>query len=93
MAEDSRSGRVQRALDELRAGRMLILVDDEDRENEGDLVCAGEKVTPDIIRFMMEHARGDPGRRVRLCALGRDLLHDTERTVEETAPECAPPPP
>ncbi len=51
--------RVRAALDDLRAGKMLILVDDEDRENEGDLVCAGELVTPDHIRFMMEHARGE----------------------------------
>ncbi len=45
-------------LDELRAGRMCILVDDEDRENEGDLVIAAEKVTPEAINFMAQHARG-----------------------------------
>jgi 3,4-dihydroxy 2-butanone 4-phosphate synthase / GTP cyclohydrolase II len=49
---------VQRALDEIRAGRMVILVDDEDRENEGDLCLAAEKVTPDAINFMAKHARG-----------------------------------
>ncbi len=37
---------------------MIIIVDDEDRENEGDLVCAAEKVTPEIINFMARHARG-----------------------------------
>src|SRR5215211_7434856 len=37
---------------------MIIIIDDEDRENEGDLVCAAEKVTPDIINFMARHARG-----------------------------------
>lgn len=39
-------------------GRMIIIVDDEDRENEGDLVCAAEKVTPEVINFMARHARG-----------------------------------
>jgi len=50
--------RVARALDEIRAGRMVILVDDEDRENEGDLVFAAELVTPEAINFMATHARG-----------------------------------
>jgi 3,4-dihydroxy 2-butanone 4-phosphate synthase/GTP cyclohydrolase II len=45
-------------LEELRAGRMVILVDDEDRENEGDLVIAAEKVTPGAINFMATHGRG-----------------------------------
>ena len=49
---------VEDALDELRAGRMVILVDDEDRENEGDLVIAAEKVTPHTINFMITHGRG-----------------------------------
>jgi 3,4-dihydroxy 2-butanone 4-phosphate synthase/GTP cyclohydrolase II len=43
---------------ELRAGRMVILVDEEDRENEGDLVLAAEHVTPEAINFMVTHARG-----------------------------------
>ncbi len=45
-------------LDDLRAGKMIILVDDEDRENEGDLVIAAEKITPEAINFMATHARG-----------------------------------
>jgi 3,4-dihydroxy 2-butanone 4-phosphate synthase/GTP cyclohydrolase II len=49
---------VHRALEDVRAGRMVILVDDEDRENEGDLVMAAEKVTPEAINFMARHARG-----------------------------------
>jgi len=43
---------------DIREGRMIIIVDDEDRENEGDLVCAAEKVTPEAINFMARHARG-----------------------------------
>jgi 3,4-dihydroxy 2-butanone 4-phosphate synthase/GTP cyclohydrolase II len=50
--------RVEAALEELRAGRMLILVDDEDRENEGDLCLAAERVTPEAINFMAKHGRG-----------------------------------
>ena len=45
-------------LEELRNGRMIVLVDAEDRENEGDLVCAAEKVTPEIINFMARFGRG-----------------------------------
>ncbi len=49
---------IEEAAADLREGRMIIIVDDEDRENEGDLVCAAEKVTPEIINFMATHARG-----------------------------------
>jgi len=45
-------------IDEIRAGRMIILVDNEDRENEGDLMVAAEKVTPEKINFMAKHGRG-----------------------------------
>jgi len=49
---------IEEALDAIRAGRMVIVVDDEDRENEGDLTIAAEKVTPDAINFMARHGRG-----------------------------------
>ncbi len=49
---------VERALEEVRAGRLIIIVDDEDRENEGDLMVAAEKVTPENINFMSRHGRG-----------------------------------
>ena len=49
---------IEDAAADIREGRMIIIVDDEDRENEGDLVCAAEKVTPEIINFMATHARG-----------------------------------
>ncbi|MFZ5427503.1 MAG: bifunctional 3,4-dihydroxy-2-butanone-4-phosphate synthase/GTP cyclohydrolase II [Thermodesulfobacteriota bacterium] len=48
----------EEAIEEIRQGRMIILVDDEDRENEGDLTIAAEKVTPEIINFMAVHGRG-----------------------------------
>lgn len=49
---------IEEAAGDIRSGKMIIIVDDEDRENEGDLVCAAEKVTPEIINFMAVHARG-----------------------------------
>src|SRR5215471_20416375 len=49
---------IEEALDELRTGRMIVLVDDENRENEGDVVIAAEKVTPEAINFMMRNACG-----------------------------------
>ena len=49
---------IQEIIAEIRAGRMVILVDEEDRENEGDLVMAAEFVTPEAINFMVKHARG-----------------------------------
>jgi len=49
---------VPAAIEEVRAGRMIVVVDDEDRENEGDLTLAAEKVTPEAINFMAKHGRG-----------------------------------
>src|SRR5689334_13998508 len=49
---------IPEALDDFRAGRMLVVVDDEDRENEGDLTLAAEKTTPELINFMAMHGRG-----------------------------------
>ncbi|MCY7375712.1 MAG: 3,4-dihydroxy-2-butanone-4-phosphate synthase [Pyrinomonadaceae bacterium] len=49
---------IEEAAEKIKNGKMIIIVDDEDRENEGDLVCAAEKVTPEIINFMITHARG-----------------------------------
>jgi len=50
--------KVNEAVKELQEGRMVIIMDDEERENEGDLVCSAEKVTPQIINFMATHGRG-----------------------------------
>src|SRR5947208_11874676 len=57
---DSRTGfcTIEEALAELRAGRMIVLVDDENRENEGDLVIPAEKVTPEVINFMVRNGCG-----------------------------------
>jgi len=49
---------IKEAINDIREGKMLILVDDEDRENEGDIIIASEKATPEVINFMVTHARG-----------------------------------
>jgi 3,4-dihydroxy 2-butanone 4-phosphate synthase/GTP cyclohydrolase II len=49
---------IEEAIADFQAGRMVVIVDDEDRENEGDLACAAEKVTPEIINFMAREGRG-----------------------------------
>jgi 3,4-dihydroxy 2-butanone 4-phosphate synthase / GTP cyclohydrolase II len=49
---------VEEAIEEMRAGRMVIVADDEDRENEGDLICAAQRMTADHVNFMLKYARG-----------------------------------
>src|SRR6266403_4548903 len=49
---------VEEAVEDIRQGRMIVLIDDEDRENEGDLAMAAEKITPEAINFMAKYARG-----------------------------------
>jgi 3,4-dihydroxy 2-butanone 4-phosphate synthase/GTP cyclohydrolase II len=51
-------GTIEQAIDDIRHGRMIIVADDEDRENEGDLICAAELATPQLINFMARHGRG-----------------------------------
>ncbi|MFR1671953.1 MAG: bifunctional 3,4-dihydroxy-2-butanone-4-phosphate synthase/GTP cyclohydrolase II [Candidatus Gastranaerophilaceae bacterium] len=49
---------IEEALEDFKNGKMIIVADDEDRENEGDLICSGQMVTPEIIKFMAENAKG-----------------------------------
>ena len=49
---------VEDAMEDIRQGKMIIIIDDEDRENEGDLMIASEKVTPEAINFMAKYGRG-----------------------------------
>jgi 3,4-dihydroxy 2-butanone 4-phosphate synthase/GTP cyclohydrolase II len=58
MASPTSFSDVPTAIEEIRAGRMVVVVDDEDRENEGDLTLAAEKVTPELINFMAKYGRG-----------------------------------
>ncbi|MCW3015418.1 MAG: 3,4-dihydroxy-2-butanone 4-phosphate synthase, partial [Solirubrobacterales bacterium] len=79
---------IDEALDDLRAGRMVVVCDDEDRENEGDLTLAAQFATPDSINFMAKHGRGLiclalPPERCE--ALGLDLMTQTNESTFETA--------
>ena len=79
---------VAEAIAELQAGRMIIVVDDEDRENEGDLTIAAEKVTPEAINFMATHGRGlicMPMTRQRLEELDLPLMVSQNTTTFDTA--------
>ena len=49
---------IEDAIDDIKNGKMIIVIDDEDRENEGDLVCSAEAATPEIINFMAKYGRG-----------------------------------
>ena len=49
---------VEQAIEDIKAGKMVVVVDDEDRENEGDLIIAGDHVTPEAINFMAKYAKG-----------------------------------
>lgn len=49
---------IEEAIEDIRAGKFVIVVDDEDRENEGDFICAAEKMTPEMVNFMITHGRG-----------------------------------
>ena len=64
---------VTEAIEEIRAGRMLVVVDDEDRENEGDLTIAAEKITPEIVNFMIREGRGPSKKRHAVHALLQPL--------------------
>ena len=55
---NSQLSTIPEAIDDFRNGKFVIVVDDEDRENEGDLICAAEKITPEMVNFMLKHARG-----------------------------------
>jgi 3,4-dihydroxy 2-butanone 4-phosphate synthase/GTP cyclohydrolase II len=71
---------VPEVLDDIRAGKMCIIVDDEDRENEGDLMIAAEKVTPEAINFMTQYARG-----LVCLALTSQRVHELQ--LPQMAPE------
>ncbi|MDT8300972.1 MAG: bifunctional 3,4-dihydroxy-2-butanone-4-phosphate synthase/GTP cyclohydrolase II [Sedimentisphaerales bacterium] len=74
---------IPEVLEDIRLGKMIVLVDAEDRENEGDLLCAAEKVTPEIINFMATYGRGLIC--LPLTAEKCDLLGLYQQTVENTA--------
>ena len=96
MTQESQLGRIRHAflsspeelIDEAKNGRMFILVDDEDRENEGDLVIPAQMATPDAVNFMARHGRGLiclAMAKARVDQLGLDLMSRNNGTRHETA--------
>ena len=78
---------IEEAIEDIRQGKLLIVVDDEDRENEGDFICAAELITPEIVNFMAKHGRG------LICAalpeercdeLDLDLMVSKNTSIHET---------
>ncbi len=55
---DFKLNTIEEAIEDIKEGKVIIVVDDEDRENEGDFICAAEKITPEIVNFMATHGRG-----------------------------------
>lgn len=69
MATESILNSVEEVIDDFRQGKVVIVVDDEDRENEGDFIVAAEKITPEIVNFMLKEGR----RRALRTAVGGAL--------------------
>ncbi len=79
---------IEEAVADIRAGKIIIVVDDEDRENEGDFVCAAERVTPEVINFMATYGRGlicTPIEEEKADRLGLTKMVEANTDVHETA--------
>lgn len=79
---------IESAIEDIKAGKLVIVVDDEDRENEGDFIAAAEKVTPEVINFMSKHGRGlicAPLTEERCDELKLDLMVNNNTSLHETA--------
>ncbi|WP_243665026.1 3,4-dihydroxy-2-butanone-4-phosphate synthase, partial [Rhodothermus marinus] len=87
-SESFRFDTIEDAIADIRAGKLVIVVDDEDRENEGDFIGAAEKITPELVNFMTKYGRGlicvalTPERTVELDL---DLMTPTNTALHETA--------
>lgn len=80
--------RIEQALEDLKAGKLIVVTDDEERENEGDVIMAAEKITPEAVNFMARHARGlicvpMPGE--DLERLGLDMMVAVNTAAHQTA--------
>src|SRR5215213_1063553 len=79
---------IESAIEDIKAGKLVIVVDDEDRENEGDFVTAAKNITPEVINFMSKHGRGliCIGLLEDRCdALGLELMVNNNTALHETA--------
>ncbi len=87
MAVKTQLDPIEEAIEAIRNGEVIIVVDDEDRENEGDFICAAEKITPEIVNFMATHGRGlicAPLVADRCEELGLDLMVGKNTVLHET---------
>ena len=84
-------GTIERAIEDIRKGLLVIVADDEARENEGDLVCAAERITADLVNFMVTHGRGqlcltlgpERAQAVGLAPLRQSASEDGERSADD----------
>ena len=79
---------IEEAIEAIKAGEVIIVVDDEDRENEGDFVCAADCITPEIINFMSTHGRGlicTPIEEKRADELNLNMMVAENTAMHETA--------
>lgn len=88
MSPNIKLNTIESAIEDIRLGKVLIVVDNEDRENEGDFICAAECITPEIINFMATHGRGlicAPIDEQRADQLNLDLMVSSNTAYHETA--------
>jgi len=79
---------IESAIEDIKEGKLVIVVDDEDRENEGDFICASARVTPEVVNFMSKHGRGlicVALLEERCDALGLELMVNNNTALHETA--------
>lgn len=79
---------IEEAIEDIKAGKLIIVVDDEDRENEGDFICAAEKITPEMVNFMATHGRGlicTPVLQERAKELDLNLMVQSNTAMHHTA--------
>ncbi|RYC71870.1 MULTISPECIES: bifunctional 3,4-dihydroxy-2-butanone-4-phosphate synthase/GTP cyclohydrolase II [Spirosoma] len=82
-----RLDRIEEAIADIKAGKIVLVVDDEDRENEGDMICAAEMITPEMVNFMVREARGlmcAPLTQERCDELGLDMMVSSNTSVHTT---------
>ena len=82
-----RLDRIEEAIADIKAGKIVIVVDDEDRENEGDMICAAEMITPELVNFMIREARGlmcAPLTEERCAELGLEMMVTSNTSVHTT---------
>ncbi len=79
---------IESAIDDIKAGKLVIVVDDEDREDEGDFITAARNITPEVVNFMTKHGRGlicVPLIEERCDELGLELMVNNNTALHETA--------